>query len=80
MSRIIVKDLPKKCTEKRLREHFKQFEPLTDVSLKYTKDGVFRNFAFIGFESETSAQQAIQHFNQTYFDTSKMTVGMSQPL
>lgn len=75
MSRVIVKNLPKNCTEKGLREHFKQFEPITDVSLKYTKEGVFRKFAFIGFESENAAEEAIEHFGQTYFGTSKMIVG-----
>jgi multiple RNA-binding domain-containing protein 1 len=74
MSRVIVKNLPNNCSEKRLREHFKQFEPITDVSLKYTADGVFRKFAFIGFESENAAQEAIDHFAETYFGTSKMIV------
>jgi multiple RNA-binding domain-containing protein 1 len=74
MSRIIVKNLPKNCTEKRVRQHFRQLEPLTDVSLKFTKEGVFRKFAFVGFEKETTAQQAIDHFNQTYFGTSRIAV------
>lgn len=74
MSRVIVKNLPKNCTEKRLRQHFREYEPITDVSLKYTKEGVFRKFAFIGFEKEEAAQQAINHFAQTYFGTSKLLV------
>ncbi|KAI6175548.1 putative RNA-binding protein 19 [Aphelenchoides bicaudatus] len=80
MSRVIVKNLPKNCTENKVRQHFRQFEPLTDVSLKFTKDGVFRKFAFIGFEKEASAQQAIDHFNQTYFGTSKIAIEPCLPI
>jgi multiple RNA-binding domain-containing protein 1 len=76
MSRIIVKNLPKNCTEKKLRQHFRKFEPLTDVSLKFTQEGVFRKFAFIGFESEKAAQEAINHFARTYFGTSQMVVSL----
>lgn len=72
MSRVIVKNLPSTCTEKKLRQHFKKYEPITDVSMKYTKDGVFRKFAFVGFETEEAAQQSIQVFNQTYLGTSKI--------
>jgi multiple RNA-binding domain-containing protein 1 len=74
MSRVIVKNLPKNCTEKKLRQHFKKFDPITDVSLKFTKEGVFRKFGFVGFSDEGTAQKAIEHFNQTYFGPSKMTV------
>lgn len=76
MSRVIVKNLPKNCTEKRVRQHFHEYEPLTDISLKFTKEGVFRKFAFVGFEKEEAAQQAISHFNQTYFGTSRITVNL----
>lgn len=47
---------------------------ITDCSLKYTRSGHFRNFAFIGFRSEIEAQAALDHFNQSYLDTRKLQV------
>ncbi|KAI6206819.1 putative bacteriochlorophyll 4-vinyl reductase [Aphelenchoides besseyi] len=73
MSRLIVKNLPKNCTEERVRKHFKKFEPLTDVSLKYTPEGVFRKFAFVGFSAPGAADEAINFFNNTYFGTTRIT-------
>lgn len=75
MSRLIVKNLPKNCTEDRLRKHFAKFDPITDVSLKYTPEGVFRKFAFVGFAEPKAADQAIDYFNGTFFGTTRITVG-----
>lgn len=47
---------------------------MTDVQLKYTKDGVFRKFAFVGYSNEDDASQAIQYFNNTCIDTSRIAV------
>lgn len=74
MSRIIVKNLPKNCSEDAVRKHFKEFGPLTDVSLKYTKEGVFRKFAFVGFASEDTSEKVIKHFHQSFFGTSRIAV------
>ncbi|KAK2161824.1 hypothetical protein LSH36_109g05062 [Paralvinella palmiformis] len=70
MSRVIVKNLPKKISEERLRRLFEAAGQITDCSLKYTVDGVFRKFAFIGYRSEPEAAFAVSHFNKTYIDTS----------
>ncbi|XP_046556854.1 probable RNA-binding protein 19 [Haliotis rubra] len=78
MSRIIVKNLPKGTKDEKLRELFSQKGEVTDLSMKYTKNGVFRNFAFIGFKSEKSALQAIKHFNNTYFNSTKMQVELAK--
>ncbi|XP_067650860.1 probable RNA-binding protein 19 [Haliotis asinina] len=78
MSRVIVKNLPKGTKGEKLRELFSQKGEVTDLSMKYTKDGVFRNFAFIGFKSENSALQAIKHFNNTYFNSTKMQVELAK--
>ncbi|XP_058812393.1 probable RNA-binding protein 19 [Topomyia yanbarensis] len=74
MSRIIVKNIPNGITESKLRDHFSRCGIVTDVQLKYTPEGKFRNFGFIGFESEQQATQAIQHFNNTFLRTSKIAV------
>lgn len=73
MSRLIVKNLPKVVSEKKLRNLFGQKGTITDIQLKY-KDGKFRQFAFVGYENEESAQEAVNFFNDTFFGTSKIKV------
>ncbi|XP_011866993.1 PREDICTED: probable RNA-binding protein 19 [Vollenhovia emeryi] len=74
MSRLIVKNLPKSVTDARLKELFSQKGIVTDVQLKYTKDGKFRRFAFIGYKTEEQAQLAQSYFDQTCIDTCKISV------
>ncbi|XP_053691377.1 probable RNA-binding protein 19 [Sabethes cyaneus] len=74
MSRIIIKNLPNGFTEAKLRDHFSRCGIVTDVQLKYTPEGKFRNFGFVGYESEEQANKAIQHFNNTFLRTSKLSV------
>ncbi|XP_071880329.1 probable RNA-binding protein 19 isoform X2 [Anas platyrhynchos] len=66
-----VKDLMK---EDRFRKLFAAFGTLTDCCLKFTKDGKFRKFGFIGYKSEDEAQVALNHFNKSFIDTSRVTV------
>lgn len=47
---------------------------MTDVQLKYTEDGKFRRFAFIGFKTEEQAKLAQSYFDQTFVDTCKISV------
>ncbi|MBV98998.1 putative RNA-binding protein 19, partial [Eschrichtius robustus] len=74
MSRLIVKNLPDGMKEERFRQLFTAFGTLTDCSLKFTKDGKFRKFGFIGFKSEEEAQTALNHFNKSFIDMSRITV------
>ncbi|XP_028913965.1 probable RNA-binding protein 19 [Ornithorhynchus anatinus] len=74
MSRLIVKNLPNGMKEERFRELFSAFGSLTDCSLKFTKDGKFRKFGFIGFRSEEEARAALGHFNRSFVDTARITV------
>nr|XP_012324437.1 probable RNA-binding protein 19 isoform X2 [Aotus nancymaae] len=74
MSRLIVKNLPNGMKEERFRQLFAAFGTLTDCSLKFTKDGKFRKFGFIGFKTEEEAQKALKHFNKSFIDTSRITV------
>lgn len=57
-----------------MRELFSEKGKVTDVQLKYTKDGVFRQFAFVGYESEGDAAAAVEHFNNTCLQTSRLKV------
>lgn len=60
--------------EERLRRLFDEYGQITECSLKYTKNGVFRKFAFIGFHQESDANSAVTHRNNTYIDTAKIQV------
>ncbi|ETE59421.1 hypothetical protein L345_14850, partial [Ophiophagus hannah] len=75
MSRLIVKNLPNGIKEERFRNLFAAFGTLTDCCLKFTKDGKFRKFGFIGFQSEEDAKTAQSHFNKSFIDTSRVTDG-----
>ena len=79
MSRVIVKNLPGKVTEKRLRELFSQRGEVTDVKLMKTRSGVPRRFGFIGFVSESQAEAAVRHFNSTFIDASRICVEIAKP-
>lgn len=64
-------------TEPKLRQIFGDYGTVTDCALKYTKEGVFRRFAYIGYVSELEAKAALDSLNHTYIDTSKIQVGLS---
>uniref|UniRef100_A0AAY4C3X6 Probable RNA-binding protein 19 n=1 Tax=Denticeps clupeoides TaxID=299321 RepID=A0AAY4C3X6_9TELE len=74
MSRLIVKNLPNGMKEERFRKMFAAFGTLTDCSLKFTKDGKFRKFGFVGFKLEEDAEKARKHFDRSFVDTSRVTV------
>ena len=74
MSRLIVKNLPKNISEERVQQIFSEMGQITDLKLKYTKSGVFRRFAFVGYKTQTEAQRVLKHFNNTFIDTCKIQV------
>ncbi|KAM3610239.1 uncharacterized protein V6R79_001148 [Siganus canaliculatus] len=76
MSRLIVKNLPNGMKEERFRSMFAAFGTVTDCSLKFTKDGKFRKFGFVGFKVEEDANRALKHFDKSFVDTSRVTVEM----
>lgn len=76
-SRVIVKNLPKQITEARLKEIFSVKGNITDVRLKYKSSGLFRRFAFIGFQSKDQALASIEYFNDSYIDTSKISLELA---
>ncbi len=74
MSRLIIKNLPPKITDDKLRNSFSAHGNVTDVQLKYTKEGKFRNFGFIGFKTEDEAAKAQTFFNGSYIGACKVQV------
>lgn len=73
-TRLIVKSLPANCTEASLRKFFKKYGTLSDCTLKYTKEGKFRKFAFVGFDSEENAKKALQETHQSFMGSSRLQV------
>ncbi|CAG9561814.1 unnamed protein product [Danaus chrysippus] len=74
MSRLIVKNLPNKVTVEKLKDLFGEKGEVTDVQLKYTKDGKFRNFGFVGYRTEEQAAAAREHFDGTFVNSMKINV------
>ncbi|CAL8149028.1 unnamed protein product [Prunus armeniaca] len=73
MSRICVKNLPKHVNESRLREFFSEKGEITDAKLMRTKEGKSRQFAFIGFRTESEAEEAMKYYNRSFLDTCRIT-------
>lgn len=61
-------------TESKVRELFSQNGTITDIQLKYTPDGKFRQFAFVGYHNENEANVAIKSLNNTHINTNKIIV------
>ncbi|KAK6024499.1 hypothetical protein OSTOST_09691, partial [Ostertagia ostertagi] len=78
-TRLIVKGLPSNCTEASLRKFFKKYGTMSDCTLKYTKEGKFRKFAFVGFDSEENASKALQETNLSFMGSSRLHVEECKP-
>ncbi|EEA08353.1 multiple RNA-binding domain-containing protein 1, putative [Cryptosporidium muris RN66] len=85
-TRLIIKNLPGYLTEKRLREHFSSINcTITDVRIakKYSKDpkkiNLSRRFGFVGFLNTEDAKKALEYFNGTFINTSRITVEFALP-
>lgn len=66
--------------ESTLRELFSDKGAVTDVQLKFTKDGKFRQFAFVGFATEDAAREAIKFHDKTFIKTSRISVELCNDL
>lgn len=88
MSRIIIKGLPIFLTDDKLKDHFNkrliekynisQPDLITDCKILRDRKGNSRRFAFIGYKNEEDAFDAINYFNGTYINTSKLEVSMAK--
>jgi len=74
MTRLIVKNLPLTITEAKLRAAFSPHGSVTDLQLKYSKDGKFRGFAFIGYKALEEAEKARDYLDNTYIGAAKVKV------
>lgn len=72
-SRLIVFNVPKYYTEKKLADHFREKGHVTDCKIM-RKENKSRKFAFVGFRDEEDAKRAKEFFDQTYIDTGKLLI------
>ncbi len=80
-SRVIVKNIPSYVSEQAVKSHFSSIGlSITDIKVAKTSAGKSRRFAFVGFQSEEEAKKARNHFNNTFFDTSKIQVEFAKPV
>jgi len=77
-TRICVKNLGKNCNEKQLRETFEKRGEITDVRIIKTATGKSRLFGFVGFRSPAQALEAVSYFNNTYIDSSRISVEIAK--
>lgn len=63
-----------------MRDLFSTKGIITDIQLKYNNDGVFRQFAFIGYASEAEAQEAIKFFHNSCIQTNRLSVELCAEL
>lgn len=79
-TRIIVKNIPKFLKDKELSEQFSSVGDLTDCKIVRTNKGKSRGFAFIGYKTHEQAQNAVDSFNNTFINTSKIQVSFAKPI
>lgn len=78
-SRLIVKNLPNHMTSERLKKLVATYGEVTDCKVIHTKEGDTRKFAFVGFKSNKQANNATYNLNNTFVDTSRVTVDRALP-
>ncbi|OAF69595.1 Multiple RNA-binding domain-containing protein 1 [Intoshia linei] len=80
MTRLIVKNLPKNIKQNELQKIFSKYGHITECKLKYTHEGVFRKFAFIGYKDDNSCHSAVSQLHNTFIHTSKINIQEAFPI
>ena len=79
MSRVIVKNLPPKTTEKTLSDLFSQCGEVTDARLIRTRAGASRRFGFVGLVTEAQARRAVEMFDRSFVGSARISVETAKP-
>lgn len=74
MSRLFIRNLPKRATEADVRAHFAPFGTLSDVRLVTMEDGRSRRVAYVGYVEQEAGERAMSQLNNTYILTSRIRV------
>ncbi|XP_066272477.1 probable RNA-binding protein 19 isoform X1 [Branchiostoma lanceolatum] len=80
MSRLIVKNLPPSITKHKFQSMFEAIGTVTDCKLKYSKNGQFRHFGFVGFRSHQEAEKAVQQFHNSFLNAVRIQVEFCKDL
>uniref|UniRef100_A0A1B6CES8 RRM domain-containing protein n=1 Tax=Clastoptera arizonana TaxID=38151 RepID=A0A1B6CES8_9HEMI len=65
--RLIIRNLPFKCSENSVKEHFSPFGKIIDINLLKRNDGNFMGCGFVEFETRLDADRAIKSLNGKVF-------------
>uniref|UniRef100_T1L1H2 RRM domain-containing protein n=1 Tax=Tetranychus urticae TaxID=32264 RepID=T1L1H2_TETUR len=79
-SRLVVKNLPNSITGDKLSKLFSTEAEITDLQLKFKKNGKFRNFAFVGYKTEDAAARAKEAMDNTCIGRCKISVEFCRKL
>ena len=77
-TRVCVKGLSKNATEQDLKKAFSRKGEVTDVRIIRTSTGRSRLFGFVGYRCPQQANDCVCYFNNTYMDSSKISVEMAK--
>ncbi|KAI5176307.1 multiple RNA-binding domain-containing protein 1 [Pancytospora epiphaga] len=76
--RVVVKNLPKKAEEAKIKEFFSLNSKVTDIYMLRDGKGAFRRVCFIGYNTDKEAEEAKQYFNNCMFYNNKITVELAR--
>ena len=80
VSRLCVKGLGPSIVEKDLIDLFSQKGEVTDARVMRAKSGRSRQFAFVGFRTESQAKEVMEYFNNTFLKSSRIVVEKAEKL
>ncbi|KAF7683277.1 Multiple RNA-binding domain-containing protein 1 [Astathelohania contejeani] len=72
--RIVIKNLPISIKEEEIRKEFSRHGTITDLHMVRDQLGHFRRVCFIGYSSQSSAEEAIRYHNRSFIKNSRISV------
>ena len=63
-----------------MRASFEKKGEVTDVRIVRNKEGKSRQLAFVGFRTESQAQEALSYFNNTFIDNSRVILEVAKKI
>lgn len=78
-SNLFIKNLPKDTTPKELFDDFNKFGNIISINLRRNSNGDFIGQAYINYDNEKSAHEAIKQMNNTTFKGSNISVSIFTP-
>ena len=76
---LFINNLPKDCTPKEVYEAFSKFGKIDSVELKTTSNGTCLGYGYVDFETEESANEAIEKMDKSIFKDNVIKVSLFTP-